>query len=707
MSNNFTPIDIDFPTNYPGSTEIPLPSGLLQDLNISVDHVLEANLRGSIQGWAWTGARTDTAAAPSTLVPIKNHGGSTGYRNPITTSTLYDFSTVGLQVSGQVASNTTAKPVVIAIPYYFPDTVGDRLEILSVDITLGVFNANTAGMAFSLGYVAWGQDSTRVYSPPSDFAEFYDKNQATPYTIIFNINPDFEFDNRTKYVEAATSITSDIKLLNLSIPCQVRRAHGYILISAVSVPTAAVVTGGFDLTNPADFNWITSNNNIYDANHINIFRSHSSGALDLFDYNMLFTDNSASTIGLTGGKKFWLLQFLRPPSNLAPTFPDFSYHTVLQVRARRNLANGEYSVSSSTVLFQPNIDLPTADNVALLEAPNWELNIFPMAYAIISSIFIKTEVTLADIDQEPYGTGMPGTASTFNRLVTRLNKAARIQGSSSPCSQRVKGNFTFGSLAAQPATEKNEVFPWLRYNTSETYGTTTPGELVPINYSSYAFEGWNSYQGIMLADSTTPYSARVTQFAANFSLNILLEANSIIDPLFLNYGIRVGANRIPGFDIADDNTIKTIPFDQDNYLDGMAAGITLEQATFGGSFNPCSLADRFCNYLLFPNSYYRIQDLYPIGDITTVPLRISGIMNNFTTAGGLDYDTLRTVFPVQLVSSSINKAVAYAASSLANRGQFEVGGLGTTGSGLTQLDNNMIFTFYGTTMSPVFTEDPS
>ena len=707
MSNNFTPIDINFPSNYPGSTQIPLPSGLLQDLNISVDHVLEANLRGSIQGWAWTGARTATAAAPSTLVPIKNHGGSTGYRNPVTTSDLYDFSTVGLQLCGQVASNTTPKPVVIAIPYYFPDTVGDVLQTLSVDITLGVFNANTAGMAFSLGYVAWGQDSTRVYSPPSDFADFYDQNQALPYNIIFNINPDFEFNDQTKYVQATPDITTNIKLLNLSTRCQVKDAHGYILISAVSLPASATVAGGFDLTNPADFNWITSNNEVYDANHINIFRSHSSGNPDLFDYDKLFTHNAASSIGLTGGKKFWLLQFLRPPSNLSPAFPDFSYHTTLQVRARRNLANGEYSVNSSTVLFQPNIDLPTANNVALLEAPNWELNIFFMAYTIISSIFIKSEVTLADVSQEPYGTGMPATASTFNRLVAKLNKAARIQGSSSPCSQRVKGKFTFGSLAAQPATEKNEVFPWLRYNTSETYGTTTPGELVPINYSSYAFEGWNSYQGIMLADSTTPYSARVTQFEANFTLNISLEGNSIIDPLFLNYGIRVGANRIPGFDIADDNTIKTIPFDDDNYLDGMATGITLEQATVGGSFNPCSLADRFCNYILFPNSYYRIQDLYPIGDATTIPLRISGIMNNFTTAGGLDYSTLRTVFPVELVSSSINKAVAYGASSLANRGQFEIDGLSTESPGLTQLDNNMIFTFYGTTMSSVFAEDPS
>jgi hypothetical protein len=705
MANQFVPVDIDFPTNYPGSTEIPLPSGLLQDLNLSITHLLESNLRGSIQGWAWSGARVLTAAAPSTLVPIKNHAGSSGYRNPVTVSNLFDFSTVGLQLNGQVATNTRMQPVVIAIPYYFPDSTSIGLQTLSVDLTMGVYNTSTAGMGVSLGYVAWDEDGNRIYEEPSDFADFCDRTATTP---IFELNPDFEFNDRTKYIEAVTDISSDIRLINLNMACRATKAHGYVLISMVSRPASITVTGGEELTRGTDWSWITQDNTVYDANHVRLLRSNSAG--NLFDYETLFTVNSSSTVGTTGAKRPWMLQFIRPLAGLG-TVPVVSYHSLLHLRPFLNLSSVEWSYGSSTACFHPNINLQVADNLARLEAPGWELSIFPMAYAIISSVFIKTKATnVRQPDQEPLGTGMPATASSYNLIVSNLNRVAQTQGSSSPCAQRVKGKETLGSLGNTPILEKNEVFPWLRYNKFESYGDSVPGELIPIDYSSYTFEGWNDMAGIGLADVTTPFFRRVETIEPIYSLEVELDGLNQLNPLRLNYGVQVGLEGQDGYFVENDKTIDTIPLDPNNFLSYTAStGVLFEQALRGGSFNPSSLADRFCNfYLAFQPEYYRIRVMYPIIDSSgSNALRFSGAMNNFTTGGALDYSTLQLVFPIDLITGSIEVVDTYSSSGIVPRGSFSITGLSPDSPGLNILDDDQIITFYGFTRSPVFKQDPS
>jgi hypothetical protein len=230
----YKPLDVDYPINFPTSNNIPVPSGLLQDAGRSSRLVLESGLKSSIQGWAWTGARTTLSTDPGTLVPAQNFNQLTGYRNPITTTARYDFSTVGLQVCGQIKNNKALEPVVLSIPYRFSNFNSKAIKV-SISGQIFAESALSAGMGFSIGWITWDTNGNRKEKLPYDWSGAL-ASDVDDEDVIFNVNPDLPVTPYIKYYAPAGSITDPMRIFELEIPYQEGdprpQGPGFILISS-------------------------------------------------------------------------------------------------------------------------------------------------------------------------------------------------------------------------------------------------------------------------------------------------------------------------------------------------------------------------------------------------------------------------------------------------------------------------------------------
>jgi hypothetical protein len=715
----YKPLDVDYPTNFPTSNNIPIPSGLLQDAGKSSRLILETGLKTSIQGWAWTGARTTLSTAPGTLVPAQNFNQLTGYLNPTTTTARYDFSTVGLQVCGQIKNNKALEPVVLSIPYRFSNF---NKKAIKVSISGQIFaeSALSAGMGFSIGWISWDANGVKSQILPYDWSGAL-ASDVDDEDVIFNVNPDLPITPYIKYYAPAGSITDPMRIFELEIPFEEGnfrpQGPGFILISVVSFPRSVTVPGGTGLVRGVDWDWF-SRSTVVDPNHIDLTKNN-------FTYGDNFTDSSGSTRSQTGAKFItvgskplnWMIK-LNPPSTVTEARSSYSYHSMLQLRPGGQ--PGNYNSSIGRAMIHPFIPDTYIRGTDYFNEAGWTIDIFSMPVAVITSIYIEESPAIVDgvniytnvVDNyffAPTSSGSRATAFSLNQFLRNLKSSQESPVSAVPCHNRVKGHLTYGKLASFEVLEKNEAFPWMFYDPDDSYGVAEPGISFPVNYSSVNIEGFNRAESFIFVESCTPKRRSVTSSSPLFSIDNTLDGDDQALGLEITYPLSVGRQSGLAYDPNKDKTIAYMPFNQAFSTETVEQGIDESQYQKGGSFNTPSMLDRYYNDFIDP-SYRVVPDFFPILDPSATEFeRASGFTNNYATAGGIAYYTINSIWTTSPTSSSRINFLdeAYNTTEVKERGNLEILQVSGTNPGLRGIDTGLIFIVYGSIYSPAFTQDPS
>ena len=734
----YRPLDITYPTNYPSSNDIPVPSGLLKDLGINALRILESNIKGTRQGWCWTMARTALSSSAVSLLPVTSMQNFSGYRNPVTSTAFSDRSTIGLQLSGQVASNDALKPVTIAVPFSFSAM---RKKSIRVAITGQIFSYTSldAGAHISVGYVGWDETGTYFSKLPSDFTGACDPNQ-NPEDVIFNINPEFENTPSTKYFAPVATATSNIRYFELEIPYSKVESFpisgsGFILISILTWPGATVIPGASDLVRVSDWNWLfygttggPPTSGVLDPNHIDLL-------VNGFGYRDLFAHNAGSTLTDTGGKHLRvsgsgslasLMYKIRSPETGNTTLNTpraFSYHSMMQIRAEGwEGPSKSYSATRSTHMIHPFLPTDWIGDSEVYNEAGWKLDIFPMSCVNISSIFIDeipvdkagNNLYTDDIDDyvnPPTTTGADGSASAYNKNVNEPNvNLLQSPYAASNCNSRVKGNNTTGYLAGFEVLEKNEAFPWNFYDSTLTYGGAPIGTYFSINYSTINFEGWNQGTGYLWVETTTPDRRVILGPDPVYGVNCGLDGNDQALNLRVQYPTSAGKTGDPGYSARLDRSIAYMPFNQETRPSTEAQGIPADQYIKAGSFNTPGMLDRYINkFVLQP---YRVTlDLYPMTNTAvTYSEIVSGFTNNYTTAGGIDNNTIRFIWGESRPESRVSfiAPLSYGPFEVKERGVLLLAGAYGDGDveGVISLPEESVYVVYGASYTSKYTQDP-
>ena len=735
MANTrYRPLDTTYPTNYPSSNNIPVPSGLLKDLGINPLRILESNIKGARQGWCWTMARTALSTAASTLVPVRSMQNFSGYRNPVTSTAFSDRSTIGLQLSGQVASNDALKPVTIAVPISFSAMAKKSIR---VGITGQIFAYTTldAGAHISVGYIGWDSEDNYFQKLPDDFAEACDPNQS-PENRIFNINPDFPDTDSTKYFAPVATSTSNIRYFELEIPYGTfpTSGSGFVLISILTWPGATVIPGASNLDRVNDWNWLfygttgsPPSSGVLDPNHIDLL-------LNNFGYRDLFAATAGSSQPDTGGKHLRvsgsgslasLMYKISSPQTGNTTINTpraFSYHSMMQIRAEGwEGPSKSYSPTRSTHMIFPFLPSDWIDDVQVYSEAGWKMDIFPMSCVNISSIFVD-EIPLDragnnlytdDIDNyvnPPTTTGADGSATAYNRNVNDPNiKLFESPYGASNCNSRVKGDNTIGYLAGFKVLEKNEAFPWNFYDSTETYGLAPVGIYTALNYSTINFEGWNDGTGYVWMETTSPPRGNIVGPDPIYGIDCELDGNPQAVNLRVQYPTSAGLSGRPGYDPRQDSSIAYMPFNSALSTPTERQGISEDRYTKAGSFNTPGMLDRYININVLQQ--YRVTiDLYPMTFVgATYSELYSGFTNNYTTAGAIDPDTINYVWstaspPIARIQF-LNEG--YGPFDLTQRGVLEITSRSSESPGITSLPEGSVYVVYGATYTSQLTQDPT
>lgn len=718
-TTRYRPLDVTYPTNYPGSNNIPVPSGLLKDLGTSSLQILESNIKGGRQGWAWTMARNGTfGPSPSFSTAVNSF---TGYRNPTTTADRYDFSTVGLQIASQIANNYALEPVVIAVPISFSSM---KEKDIRVGITGQIFASNVlfAGMGISVGYLGWDDDGSYYEILPYDWRDACDPAQ-TPQNVIFNRNPAIPLGPSIRYFDPVSTTADELRYFELKIPYKQDRiptsGTGFVLISFIGWPGASPLPGGSGKVRGTDWNWLLFDNFI-DPNHLILTKNG-------FRFTDYFSHAAGSGTGLTGAKFPTSLSGvpinymfkLNAPTSVPDSPELFSYHSMLQLRPEGDGGKG-YTTNRSTCTIHPFIPTKFISEEAVYDTSNWILDIFPMPTALISSIFVdeipKTRAgvnvytsAVDDYRSNPISTGVDATASSVtNNINNKLTDLVTSPYGAANCSHRVKGRNTIGRLCTVQVLEKNEAFPWMYYNPLNNYGGNPVGRYLPSNYGTVNFEGWNQGTGYLFVESTTMKRQDVASQTPDFLVNCQVDGSTQARNLRVSYPLSIGKIGNPDYDPSLDYTIAYIPFNPEFYAETEAQGIPADQFLKGGSFNTPGMLDRFYNTFI-SQEYRLVNDLYPLTDNFTYTFRerASGFTNNYATAGAVAQYTIRSVWPAIRPSSRVSFLnEAYGPSEVKDRGPVELSSF-PEDAGLTAISDIAVFVVYGATYTSEFTQDPT
>ena len=666
---SYRPLDITYPANYPGSAEIPLPSGILLDMvrEIGPDGTLR-NLIRSNGTYAWGGSRVNSSISAALFQAPDFTTQFTGYRNPITTSSHFDTSTIGLQIFPQLRNNKQPEPIIIPIPYVsLPNDNGGGIKV-AMTVVCSNDGFSDRGAAFSIGFAGVDANGVPLYIPPYNFDNFYDLS-LPDRDVLFNINPDFRATQSVKYIISwlpASGLDYRLRVVELTTnDPRLDGAKGSVLISCVGVPS------GFPLPSAANLIHGTSWDFIFnDPQHIRLYHNP-------YRYEDLFSDSPGSSNGDTGGKKPWML-FIRKSDN--DDFGLLSYHSVMQVRPEGDVASvggpgpttGNYEVDKLRMMVHPFIPDDMFNDVHT----SYRLSIHRMPQVIITAITVKTLNTGINLDISRYSTGVRATGEAVSSLSTAINELLTAPVLITPNQQRVKGHLTVGSLCNEGVLEKHEVTPWMFYDSVSTYGGgSVPGLDLTSSFSSFEFKGHNSAESISIVTSTTPPQEEIKNRNSSYRVDFTVNGDDVMEIYPVNYLLPVWNQGLGSYVVENDPSIRKMPLDT-NLVDlGILNGGDVATMSAAASFAPMGLADRF--YSTFIPQGYRFGGgtSYPILDASNPFLRASGFINNYSTAGGLSGDSAQWVFSRTIGPSLFPEPYA-AGDSVINRGPMNVLGLG-------------------------------
>lgn len=672
---SYKPLDLDYPTNYPGSSEIPAPSGIWLDMvrELGADGDLPFLVRTN-QSWAWTGTRSVFSTAAATFEPPKFTTELAGYRNPVTTANLYDSSTIGLQIIPQLASSFKPEPVVIPVPVKHAGTY------LKASITVTCENGGNsdAGVAFSMGFAGMDANGNPLYIPPNSFENFYDSSQADPRNIVFNLNPDLQFNDNLKYIISwlpASGLNYRLRLVDLTIiDSRLDGATGCVLISCVGIPNATGIAGQTNLPYGSS-HWEFRSN---DPNHITL---HHSG----IRYADQFSTAPGSANPETGAKKPWMFVIRDGVGGL------YSYHSVLQLRPDGDqTTQNSFTINRARAMIHPFIPRD------IQELPNystWTLSVHRMPLVIITGVTIRSRLGAIELPVEEYASGVRGRASALNSLSNTINKGLLAPISVSPNYNRVKGPSTVGSLCDQSVLEKNEITPWNYYDASTTYGPgVEPGRYLTSSFSTYELKGHNSALAFSAITSTTPRLAVVEGSVNKYRVDFIVNGDDQNRNYSVSYVIPIGRTGTGAYQQSLDPSIRTMPLDP-SLIDVAVNPNGNDRLTMAtaASFSPMGIVDCYYN-INVPDAYRPgiAGRPYPILDASTPFLRASGFINNYGSAGGLTLNAAEWVFSKVLGQS--NFILPYnVTETVADRGAAIIAGLAGPVPDLTAIETGTIF----------------
>jgi hypothetical protein len=537
------------------------------------------------------------------------------------------------------------------------------------------YNSFVVGTWMAVGYCGLDNSGQVVLNPP-DNLDFCFNPAVSQENRPFNTNPLLNNTKNRKYLPAGGD---GIKLVTFEFDCPLQDTQGFILFSVRGIAQSSALVA--NLASPTDVDRVTVDGNIVDPNHIDVF-------FDDWGYSDLFTTASES-----GGKKFYLVKLKQDTGARSA----FSYHTVMHIRPTGQ--DGNYNPTQSRWCLYPAIP----ESWMEFGTSTFKMDIFRMSQLIIFS-FNVTEVTKevetnqGELNQ--LSTGGLVRADTYQSLIFRLNTLLQVGYPVANCAPRVKGRDTIGYLTNQPVLEKNEVFNWFYYEEG-TRGSET--------FSTWNFEGWNSCSGLLFMESTT-MSPTVLRGGENiYRVDWTIDGDDI-GTQTVQYPVNVDLLDVGLPSIDDDKSLAYMPtrgtyealISERGILDFET---TRDYFRKTGSFNPTSMADRFYNARR-PSGYMVVSSLYPLTNPSiTAKERASGLMTNYTTAGGLSISTLDLVYDTGL-ALSFNIAGAYNTDELKTRTGSTLTPSGDN-SGATGIQEGTIFFMYGVAVNSTFTQDPA
>lgn len=669
----FRPLDIDYPTNYPGGTEIPVPSGIWLDMvrELGEDGDLPFLVRTN-QSWAWTGSRTNLSTAPASFEPAKFTTAFTGYRNPVTTADRYDTSTIGLQIVPQLAGVATPEPVMIPIPVKH---VGTYLKA-SITVVCENGTQSDRGVIFSMGFAGVNSEGNPLYIPPSSFSGLYDTAQAVPRDAIFNINPDLLFNDNLKYIISflpGSGLDFRLRLVDLTIIDErLDGATGCVLISCAGIPSGFPLAGQADLAYGSSWEFLPK-----DPNHILL--KHNG-----VRYEDLFSDRPGSANGTTGAKQPWML-YIRDGRD-----GRYLFTSALQVRPEGDrVSQNGYNVARARVMIHPFIP---NDVMALPSYNNWLLSIHRMPLVIITGITIRSRLGATILPIGDYSSGVRARADAVNTLGQTINKGITAPISVSSNYNRVKGTQTVGSLCDEVILEKNEITPWSFYDPVTTYGAgVIPGEQLTSSFSTFELKGHNSALAYSIISTITPKQSDIVNLASSFRVDFTINGDDENRGYPVRYLIPVYLNGRGSYDDSLDPSIRTMPLDTSLLEVALINGNEESVLRAAASFSPMGLVDCYYN-LNLPQAYRPglASVPYPIIDASSLFLRASGFINNYGSAGGITGDAAQWIFGQPLGQSDFNLPYDIT-ESVVDRGAMLVLGLAGAAPDLTTIDTGTIF----------------
>ena len=408
----------------------------------------------------------------------------------------------------------------------------------------------------------------------------------------------------------------------------------------------------------------------------------------------------------------------KAPNTIVETPDSFSYHSMMQFRLEGDSTKGFTPNKSTNMIypFLPNDWISSSDIYGL---NNWLLDVFPMSSMVISSIFID-EIPRDRDGNNPYSsnvasnfnilsTGAIASATTYQQQVnnTNINLMVSPYGASN-CNSRVKGNQTKGFLTGVEVLEKNEAFTWSFYDSTLSYGGLPVGDFLSVNYSTVNFEAWNRGTGYMWMEATTPPRRVILGREPVYGVDCLLDGDDQALDLRVQYPLSAGKAGQPTYNPRLDRSIAYIPFNPFFAPETAAQGIPPEQYEKAGSFNTPGMLDRFYNNEVLQD-YRLVFDLYPITEaVATDFQRASGFTNNYTTAGGVAWGTITSIWNQNLPNSRISfLGESYGPFEVKDRGVLELANRAGGDPEITGLPEKSIYVIYGASYTSRFTQDPT